>query len=226
MSSSPESPSAARPRLPLLLASLARRPAFWALLVVVGVGLPALTLVKTLRASRAQEVLGTLPTFRFTSQEGSPFGTAELAGKVWVANFIFTRCPTVCPVFSAKMARVQEQSAGLGPALRLVSFSVDPEYDTPERLKAYAARYKADPARWTFLTGEYRQLQRMVVDGFKVAMGREDAADDEVQGIFHGEYFVLVDGQGGIRGYYDSKDADAVERLLKDAAALVGPGRS
>jgi protein SCO1/2 len=208
----PTSPSPAPARLrPLLLAGVLLLGALTAL--GLGLGL--------LRPARAPEVLGTLPAFAFTSQQGAPFGSRELAGKVWVANFIFTRCPTVCPVFSRKMAEVQQRSAGLGAGLHLVSFSVDPGYDTPARLAAYAQRYGAEPGRWTFLTGDYQQLKETVVGGFKVAMGREAPAEDDILGIFHGEHFVLVDAQGRIRGYYLSSEADAVERLLADAAWLL-----
>jgi protein SCO1/2 len=187
--------------------------------------LPAGAGVALLRLRAAQgapEVYGTLPPFRFTSQAAQPFGAAELKGRVWVANFIFTRCPTVCPRFTAQMAHVQERTAVFGPALQLVSFTVDPSHDTPEKLEAYARRYKADPARWTFLTGDYQQLKGTIVDGFKVAMGREEgAAEGDLAAIFHGEYFVLVDAEGRVRGYYDFKDAAALDALLRDAERLV-----
>ncbi|MET0406711.1 MAG: SCO family protein, partial [Cystobacter sp.] len=135
--------------------------------------------------------LGTLPDFTFTRQDGQPFGRAQLLGHPFVANFIFTRCPTICPVFTQKMARVQKRTEG--SRLALVSFSVDPNYDTPERLAAYATRHGADAARWSFLTGDYTRLQETVVGGFKIAMGREDDDEDNIPGIFHGSHFVLVD---------------------------------
>jgi protein SCO1 len=175
---------------------------------------------------RAQplEQLGALPSFTFTRQDGQPFGLEQLKGRAWVANFIFTRCPTVCPVFTQQMARVQKQTAELGERLQLVSFSVDPQHDTPERLAAYAEKYGAQPARWSFLTGDYTQLQRTIVDGFKVAMGRASDDESDVAGIFHGSHFVLVDRTGEVRGYYNSEHPDAVERLLRDARRLVDGG--
>jgi protein SCO1/2 len=165
--------------------------------------------------------LGSLPDFTFTRQDGQPFGRAQLLGRPFVANFIFTRCPTICPVFTQKMARLQKSTADLGPELALVSFSVDPKYDTPERLTDYAARYGADPTRWSFLTGDYTRLQDTVVGGFKIAMGRESDDENDIPGIFHGSHFVLVDGTGEIRGYYNSEDDDTVERLSRDAKLLV-----
>jgi protein SCO1/2 len=209
------SPAPARPRPALL----------WGAGVLVALAALGLGL-GLVRPARAPEVLGALPLFRFTSEQGAPFGSPELAGQVWVANFIFTRCPTVCPVFSRKMAEVQTRSAGMGAGLHLVSFSVDPEYDTPERLAAYAQRYGAEAARWTFLTGDYQQLKDTVVGGFKMAMGKEAPAEDDLLSIFHGEHFVLVDARGRIRGYYLSSDADAVERLLTDAQWLLAHPQS
>jgi protein SCO1/2 len=170
------------------------------------------------------ERYGRLPAFSFTRQDGQPFGLAQLQGRPWVANFIFTRCPTICPVFTQKMARLQKQTAGLDGPLALVSFSVDPGYDTPERLTAYAAKYGADPARWSFLTGDYTQLKDIIVGGFKMAMGRNDENEDDIPSIFHGSHFVLVDRTGEIRGYYNSEHDDAVERLLRDTEQLVRSG--
>ncbi|AKI98557.1 Cytochrome oxidase biogenesis protein Sco1/SenC/PrrC, putative copper metallochaperone [Archangium gephyra] len=168
--------------------------------------------------------LGKLPAFRFTRQDGEPFGLQQLQGKPWVANFIFTRCPTICPVFTRKMASVQKQTAELD-GLALVSFSVDPAYDTPERLTAYAQKHGADPARWSFLTGDYVQLKDTIVGGFKIAMGREEGGDEnDIASIFHGSHFVLVDRSGEIRGYYNSEHDDDVARLVLDAARLVKSG--
>lgn len=165
-------------------------------------------------------LLGAVPPFRFTRQDGKAFGSADLAGRPWVANFIFTRCPTICPLFTQKFAAFQGQTASLGEHLKLVSFSVDPTYDTPERLAAYATRFGANPARWSFLTGDDARLKEVIVGGFKVSMGRDSTKEEDVLGIFHGTHFVLVDGAGQIRGYYDSDDASATERLLQDAEAL------
>ncbi|MFY0527430.1 SCO family protein [Archangium gephyra] len=168
--------------------------------------------------------LGKLPAFSFTRQDGEPFGLKQLEGRPWVANFIFTRCPTICPVFTRKMAGVQKQTAELGE-LALISFSVDPKYDTPERLTAYARKHGANPARWSFLTGEYEQLKGTIVGGFKIAMGREEGGDEnDIASIFHGSHFVLVDRTGEIRGYYNSEHDDDVERLVRDAGRLVKSG--
>jgi len=171
-------------------------------------------------------VLGQVPEFELTDHWGRPFGSKDLRGRAWVANFIFTRCPTVCPMFTAKMGRIQHRSRGLLNQLHLVSFSVDPDYDTPERLAEYARKHRASARAWSFLTGPLGDIEPVVIGGLKVAMGRGDPGahgltEGDLGGIFHGSHFVLVDPQGRIRGYYDSNDADAVDRVLADAGQLL-----
>ncbi|WNG62205.1 SCO family protein [Archangium gephyra] len=200
------------------------RPFLWAGL---GVSLCLVLLAMGLVLPRQEALprLGKLPAFSFTRQDGEPFGLKQLEGRPWVANFIFTRCPTICPVFTRKMAGVQKQTAELGRELALVSFSVDPKYDTPERLTDYARKHGADPSRWSFLTGDYQQLKDTIVGGFKIAMGREEGADEsDIASIFHGSHFVLVDRTGEIRGYYNSEHDDDVARLVLDTARLVKSG--
>jgi protein SCO1/2 len=200
--------------------SVLRHPALWLGVSVMALGMVALSIGFLRAQSQPLPQLGALPDFSYTRQDGTPFGSAQLRGHPYVANFIFTRCPTVCPAFTRKLARVQKETDGFGPKLQLVSFSVDPTYDTPERLSAYAQKHGANPARWSFLTGDYAQLKDTVVSSFKISMGRENLDEADVLGIFHGNHFVLVDAQGQIRGYYDSADEEAFERLLRDADRL------
>ena len=164
-------------------------------------------------------VLSRLPDFTLTDAGGAAFGSRQLAGKPWVANFIFTRCPTICPMFTAKMADVQARVKKDGLDVNLVSFTVDPAYDTPERLAAYAKEHGADPGRWHFLTGDPEAIRTAVVEGLKIA-AQPIGPDDDLASVFHGSHFVLVDGEGRIRGYYDSADADATDRLLADLRRL------
>ncbi len=205
------------PQPPLL-----RHPALWLGVSVMAFGMLALSIGYVRAQSQPLPQLGALPDFTYTRQDGTPFGSAQLRGHPYVANFIFTRCPTVCPAFTRKMARVQKETDAFGPKLQLVSFSVDPAYDTPERLAAYAQKHGANPARWSFLTGDYAALKDTVVNSFKISMGRESMDEADVLGIFHGNHFVLVDGTGQIRGYYESADDEAFERLLRDAKRLAG----
>ncbi len=145
-------------------------------------------------------VLGSVADFRLTDQNGRAVTAADLAGKVWVADLMFTRCPSICPLLTEKLARLD------APGARKVSFSVDPAYDTPPVLAAYAAAHHAD---WTFLTGATGDVAR----GLKLG----------VDGTDHDTHFVLVDGERRVRGYYDSSDPDALARLGADARALARP---
>jgi protein SCO1/2 len=219
MSSEPSVPA------PLPRAPLTRRPGFWAAVALGAFSLPVVVLGVVRPRAEPLPRLGTLPAFTFTRQDGQPLGLEGLKGRPWVANFIFTRCPTICPLFTRKMKGVQARTAEFGDALRLVSFSVDPKYDTPERLAAYGQKHGADFARWSFLTGEYELLKGTIVEGFKVSMGRANGDEQDVLAIFHGTHFVLVDAEGEVRGYYDSDDEAATERLVRDARQLVDGGR-
>jgi protein SCO1/2 len=159
-------------------------------------------------------VLGTVPDFRLVDQTGAPFGPERLAGRVWIADFIFTRCPDVCPRMTERVAGVHR---ALGDRADVVSVSVDPAYDTPERLATFARAHGADSPRWHFLTGDSRHVQEAVLRGFKIAFSRDS---EDIASITHGVHVLLVDGRGRIRGYYDSNDADALERLVTDARRL------
>jgi len=174
---------------------------------------------------RLPPMLFQLPPFQLVSHRGQPFGTAQLAGKVWIANFIFTSCPSICPKLTREMAKVQSLVEELGDEVHLVSFSVDPQNDTPEKLAAYAARHGAGP-RWSFLTGPLDRVEEAVKKGFKLAMDRqvirvkEGRAERELFDITHGTRMVLLDRGAGIRGYYEANDA-GIARLVADARLLV-----
>ena len=159
-------------------------------------------------------VLGTVPEFRLVDQTAAPFGPDRLTGRVWIADFVFTRCPDVCPRMTERLVDVQR---ALGDRVDLVSVSVDPEYDTPARLADFARANGAQSPRWHFLTGDSRHVQQAVLRGFNVAFSRESG---DIATLTHGVHVVLVDGRGRIRGYYDSSDSDAMERLLTDARRL------
>jgi len=164
--------------------------------------------------------LGAVPPFALTDQAGKPFTRETLAGKTWVAAFMFTRCPTVCPRITQRMKELQGRAREQGIPIRLVSFSVDPEHDTPAVLSTYAARQGVDLSTWTFATGDHATISRTAVEGFKMALeGRYDASAPE-GGILHGSHLVLVDGSAVIRGFYRTDDPAEMARLLTDAKGL------
>lgn len=155
-----------------------------------------------------------VPAFELTSQKGEPFGSEQLAGKVWIANFMFTRCPTICPLLTSQMKELTETLADT--PVRYVSFSVDPANDTPEVLTTYAEQRGADTERWTFLTGDNDAVEEVVVRGLRMRMGDEP---DQNGDILHGSHFVLVDGTGTIRGYYQS-NTEGLRDIAQDARLL------
>jgi cytochrome oxidase Cu insertion factor (SCO1/SenC/PrrC family) len=213
MSASPPSP----PVRPGLVSRLVARPLFWALACGLLFGVPIARSVRR-QLGAAPVVLGTLPAFALTDQTGHPFGTRELAGKVWVSDFIFTACQEACPLLSQRMQELARRTRQLGPDFHLVSISVDPERDTPARLAEYAARYGASPVRWSFLTGPAAALEEAVTGGFKVGMGREAVTPDgggaTFWEIFHGENLVLVDRRLRIRGYFPATP-EGLDRLVE-----------
>ncbi len=185
--------------------------------------------VVAMRARRAPvPVYRQLPAFRLTDHTARPYGTDELRGHPWVANFIFTSCPFSCPKLTRHMARVQERLNARGAAteaVRMVSFTVDPEVDTPARLADYARRYHVDAARWRFVTGPTPEIQRLSVEGFQVAMGEPPEGRPHNYNILHGEHIMLVDGRGRIRGYYRANDEGLVA-VVRDAETVALEGTS
>jgi protein SCO1/2 len=155
------------------------------------------------------QVLGEIPDFQLVDQKGQTFDRKALDGHVWVADFVYTTCQGPCPRMSSHMRTLQKAT---GPDVRMVSFTVDPDNDTPPVLAAYARRFSADTARWTFLTGEKETLNMLDHDAFK--LGSIGA------GMDHSTRFVLVDKLGRIRGYYGIAEGNPVDKIAKDAARL------
>ena len=195
----------------------------WGILALVLVGVSAAYVVSEVTSKPAvsavvpaPDIRIALPDFSFTERSGQALSRKDLLGRVWIADFIFTSCAGPCPQMSRHMQRLQTDLADL-ESLRLVSFSVDPDRDTPEVLRGYSERYDADPQRWLFLTGSMDQIYDIAIKGFKITV---EAARENNQ-IIHDTRFILVDAEGAIRGYYDSASADDLQRLRQDAAELV-----
>jgi protein SCO1/2 len=194
------------------IGSVIGRPLFWVVTLAILFSLP-LARAFVRQVPPPPPVLGNVPGFVMTDQQGHPFGSVDLQGRVWVADFIFTGCQTMCPVLTQKMALLTHRARRLGPEVHFVSFSVDPERDTPEKLAAYAATYHADVHKWSFLTGTLDSIQRAVVEGFKIGVDRHKTADD-FWDIVHGEHMVVVDRTLQIRGYFDSTE-EGMNKLLE-----------
>lgn len=171
--------------------------------------------------------LGDVPAFSLVDDHGEAFTEGALRGHPTIVNFIFTRCDTICPVVSMKLQRIQEKTGdkkGLG--IKLLSISVDPAYDTPERLREFAERYQANPERWRFLTGPVDQVKALVEGPFMNSMVLEGVTASGAPSISHNGYFVLVDGDLKIRGVYDSNDLQALDKLIHEARYLARTHRS
>jgi protein SCO1 len=152
-----------------------------------------------------------VPAFRLTAQSGQPFDSKSLEGDIWVADFIFTNCPGPCPRMSAQMRGVQSAIENM-PGVKLVSFTVDPKNDTPAALAAYATRYRAEPGRWFFLTGDQAALEDICRNGFK--LGDVDGS------LVHSTRFVLLDRHSRVRGFYSTSEDGALPKLLHDIRTL------
>ena len=158
-----------------------------------------------------------LGNFSLIDHDGNAINQSHLRGKPFIANFFFTSCPTACPALTKKMKGLQDQLDG--EDVRLISFSVDPEVDTPEKLRAYAKKYGADHKMWTFITGETKEIQNTINKGFRVRAGERIDTPGGGYDIMHAAHFVLVDGEGFIRGYYRDEE-EPLKSLVKDARNL------
>jgi protein SCO1/2 len=167
-------------------------------------------------AQRELPNFGSVPLFQLTNQDGQPFGNANLAGKIWIADFIYTTCPGPCPMISSRMSEMQKPLEKAD--VHFVSFTVDPEKDTPAKLRQYADRLHVQPGRWDFLTGPKSTIYDLSIQGFKLAASENGG--DQGQPM-HSTRMVLVDGHGQIRGYYDATEANAVTVLVADANHLL-----
>jgi protein SCO1 len=159
-------------------------------------------------------VLSTVPDFSLRDQDDKNISLADLKGKIWVADLIFTKCEGICPTMSSNFSRLQ----GSVGDVRLVSFSVDPEYDSGLVLRDYAARFHADPVKWTFVTGDRPTIFNLAKKGFLLGVDSAGLSPDAL--VTHSEKFVLIDKKGQMRGYYDGTDSTSEVRILQDIKQL------
>ena len=166
----------------------------------------------------------TVPAFAFTNQYNTEISDADYAGRIYVADYFFTTCPTICPVMSSQLSRLQSQliESNLLGDVKLLSHTVDPENDTPEVLRAYAERLNADSANWNFVTGSQDDLYYQAKFGYYLTALPSDTA---AGGFFHSDTFVLVDRQGHIRGYYDGTSTQEVDQLFNDIQHLISSSK-
>ena len=186
------------------------------------IAIPILTLVLLLSLrqlevnalrQRTVSAYGSIPEFTLINQDGKNFGSADLRGKIWIADFVYSTCPGPCPMISSRMSELQKPLKQTD--VHLVSFTVDPAKDTPQVLRGYAEKLQAEPGRWDFLTGSQSTIYDLSRDGFKLAVGQEKGVP------IHSTRMILVDRHGAIRGYYDAVEPDAVTKLVADTTHLL-----
>ncbi|TVR39941.1 MAG: SCO family protein [Cryomorphaceae bacterium] len=160
-----------------------------------------------------------IPSFRLVNQFGDTVTEAIMDGKIVVADFFFSTCPTICPAMTKNMSELQLQlDEPHFHMVKLLSHTVNPVYDTPPVLLAYGEKHEADFDRWTFLTGDKEQIYRLGVEGYMLP-AQEDALAPG--GFLHSEMFVLIDTKGHIRGYYDGTKMIEMRRLINDIKILI-----
>lgn len=167
------------------------------------------------------ERYGRVPAFSLLDETGAPFTEDALRGHPTIVDFIFTRCDAICPIMSLKMQRIAERTMDKrGFPIKLLSISVDPAYDTPERMAAYAAKFAADARKWKFMTGDPDRVKALVEGPFMISMQREGFTASGAPSISHQEVILLVDGDLEIRGIYDANSQQALDKLMRDARFL------
>lgn len=186
---------------------------------------------KKSKSAQQLPVISQLPAFSFIEREGNALASENIEGKVWIADFIFTACQDECPLMNIEMQKIQD--AFPEGDVKMLSFSVDPETDTPERLRQYAEQFEAGP-HWLFFTGERDALHRFAIDDFKLSVqpletdashehhGGHAPAAEGTTPFLHSQKFVLLDHNRQIRGYYDSTDPSEIQQLIEvDIPALI-----
>jgi protein SCO1/2 len=194
--------------------SLLESPYAW---IAIG-GIAVLTVLRVLfPPPPPPPVLGRVAEFRLVDTRGEPYGSPELADHVWVANTFFTRCGSICPKLMSDTAVLAERLlAARAVGVRIVSVTVDPEYDTPDVLRAYGALRSIDAERWALLTGARADVEAFVTQGLRLGMGRPVADPAGLMDIAHAGKLVVVDGAGCVRGYFDT-DAEGLDAAYRTA---------
>ncbi|MDC8005792.1 SCO family protein [Aureisphaera galaxeae] len=171
--------------------------------------------------------IGKVADFSFTSHRGKTISNADYEGKVYLVEFFFTTCPSICPIMNQNMVKIQNEFYG-NPNLGIASFTIDPEYDTPEVLGKYAESYGVTNPNWHMLTGEKEAIFKLANEGFNLYVGE---ASEDVGGFEHSGYFALIDKEGNIRSryddnnnpiiYYDGLETEGIQMLIEDIKQLL-----
>lgn len=173
-----------------------------------------------IRVLDGKEVIDTLyhkiPDFSFMDQDSQIITQKDIEGKITVVAFIFTSCPSICPLMTTQLKRIQMMTSDI-KNFQILTYSVDPKRDTPQKLKEYANEYKADTQNWRFLTGDAHETYTLGMIGYYLSMGKDVTSPG---GFIHSPRFVLVDQQKHIRGMYDGTKSNETVQLVEDIKLL------
>lgn len=160
----------------------------------------------------------TVPEFVYLTQDSTYLESSDISDKIWIAKFFFTHCPTICPPMTSAMKEVNTELQDASNEVVFLSFSIDPDRDTPSRLRTYIDRHEIKADNWYFLTGNESETHQLGVDGFRIHAEANDASPG---GFAHSPNFVLVDKNQHIRGVYDGLNKEDRERLITDVRKLL-----
>jgi protein SCO1/2 len=163
-------------------------------------------------------VYPTIPYFYFLNDDSVIVKSTEMEGKVWVVDFFFTTCPTICPTMTKNMQKLNAATKDLDDELQFISISINPQHDTPSILKRYREHYKATASNWQFLTGKEAETHQLGIENFQIFAGRDEESEG---GYAHSGAFTLVDKEGYVRGVYLGTDEKQVIQLEKDIRKLL-----
>jgi protein SCO1/2 len=166
----------------------------------------------------ADTVYPKIPFFTFTNQNGKKVKSTDFKGKIWVAEFFFTSCPTICPSMTRNMLSLQQSTRDLKKEIQFMSFTINPDFDQPKVLKRYSKHYGVDEFNWVFLTGDEEETHFLGIENFKTFAGRDE---EEAGGFAHSGAFTLVDKEGYVRGVYLGTDKKQVKQLEEDLRKLL-----
>lgn len=197
--------------------NIIHRKLFWVLFILFGFSYPIYrSIYRTLPPELP--IIAQVPEYELISENGQRFGSKDLKDRIYLANFVFARCPSICPKMLTELQTVQKRIRGTGRKVAIVTFTVDPENDTEKVLFDLARKYDASPFTWTFLTGSDKEAMfKLYRDGFKVGVEQNP---QNLFDIAHSEKIVLVDGANRVRGYY-SFDTNSVNQLMIDVGLLI-----
>lgn len=161
----------------------------------------------------------TIPSFTYVNQDSTIVTSKSMKGKVWVADFFFSTCPTICPTMTTQMKRLQAMTKDLESEIQFISFSINPTYDQPSILRRYMKHHGIEANNWQFLTGDEAETHELGINSFLVHVATSD--EEESGGYAHSPAFTLVDKEGIVRGVYVGTDTQDVDRLEKDLRKLL-----